>query len=238
MGNGMDKFNQQIINIQGKKILLGGGNHWIAYQVELFEPLEIKGVEYDSVVCKFSKNRDVGLLRECIKNYRECLNANIPTLTFVEHGVFNNKECLIVENLKKRNGTCFVSPNTRADSNVRESNEEILRQNKMCNIDNLKEILESAQKDLRRISMCGIYLPWDAYFFGVDMGESNRIKDYLIADFDCVETCCSECRGLFKENMYEFFQSLHQFIEEFVENSVKKKEMMGKITSLSELLIG
>ena len=233
----MDEFNQQMLNIQGTVIPLGGGNHWTANQVELSEPIEIKGKEYNSVVCKFPKNRNVELLSENIKNHRKCLNTNVPTLAFVEHGIFHNEECLVVENLKKRKGICYVSPNTHRDINAHESNEEFLRQNKMSCIDNLNEILEFAKKDLSIISLCGIYLPWDAYFFGVNMEKSNQIKDYLIADFDCIEANFSECRGLFKENMNEFLQSLHQFVEEFVDNSTKKKEMMKKITCLSELLL-
>lgn len=234
----MDGFDQPILNIQGKGIPLGGGNHWFAYQVELFEPLEIRGKEYNSVVCKILKDKNVELFSENKKNYRKCLNANVPTLAFVEFGIFQNEKCLVVENLKKREGTCYVSPNTRTDTKAHESNEEILRQNKMCSIDNLDEILESAQKDLHRISLCGMQLPWDAYFFGVEMEKPNQIKDYLVADYDCIEINCFESRGLFKENMYEFLQSIYQFIEEFVENSAKKKEMMKKVTSLSESFLG
>ena len=234
----MDKFDQQILNIQGKVTPLGGGNHWIVQQVELNEPLEIKGTEYNSVVCKFPKDGCRELLGDSLKNYRECLKANIPTLAFVEHGASQNKECLVVENLKERKGLFYVSPNTLSDEDIRESNEEILRQNKMCNIENLRELIESIKKDLRRISFCGINLPWDAYFFGVDMGQSNQIKDYLVADFDCIETNRNKGRDLFDENMHEFLQSIYQFIEEFVEESAKKKEMINKITCLDELLLG
>ena len=238
MDGGMDKFDQKILNIQGKITPLGGGHHWIVQQVELFEPLEVRGKEYNCVVCKLPKEKNVELILKNIKNYRQCLNANVPTLDFVEHGIFNNEACLVVENLKERKGLCYVSPNTHSDKDVRDCNEENLRKNKMCNIENLKEFIESIKKDLRRISFCGINLPWDAYFFGVNMEKSNQIKDYLVADFDCIETFFSERQGLFKMNMNDFFQSLHQFIEEFVENSAKKKEMIKKITSLNELLLG
>lgn len=233
----MDKFDQQILNIQGKVTPLGGGNHWIVQQVELNEPLVVKGKEYNSVVCKFPKDRCVELLDNSLKNYRKCLNANIPTLAFVEQSVFQNEKCLVVENLKERKGLCYVSPNTLSDEDIRESNEEILRQNKMSNIENLREFIESIKKDLYRISFCGINLPWDAYFFGVNMGKSNKIKDYLVADFDCIEMNRNKGRDLFDENMHEFHQSIYQFIEEFVEESAKKNDMVKKIINLNESLL-
>jgi hypothetical protein len=162
------------------------------------------------------------------------VRGQLPTLSFAEHGFFENQECLVVENLKTRPGKLYISPNTRQDCLFSESNEAELKKHKLENIDNLEELLSLFQQDARRASCGQLTLLDDAIFFGIN-NETKQISDYLLADFDNIEESSDYSPP--HHQTCEMIQALYQFTIEYLQESPKKGMLLERITSFAKSLL-
>lgn len=222
-----------MLKIQGHAKKLADSNFWLVKEVVLPNIMTINGHEVSSVVCKFPKGNPNNIELN-IRNYKKCARCQLPTLSFAEHGFFENQECLVVEDLKTRPGKLYISPNTRQDCLFSESNEAVLTKHKLENISNLEDLLSLFQQDARRASCGRLTLSDDAIFFGINK-ETNLISDYLFADFDNIEE--SNDYSSPHHQTYEMLQALYQFATEYIQESPKKEKLLERITTFAKSLL-
>ena len=230
-----------MLGIKGQvQKILGEGTHWLIKEIKLELPIIIHKIIYDSVVCKFPK-RSISDITKNLSIYKVIRNANLPTLSFLEHGLFKNEECLVAENICNKDDF-FVSANTlrnipdltylilhpEARNFIKPLNETFLAQNKIENIANLESFCCDLKKLAYRVGENGIGLCPNALFLGVNKQSYNLLTSCIIADFDCILTNIdnqneTDINKLLNCNMHNIGTTLCEFLSFFVKNERKQE---------------
>lgn len=88
---------------------LGEGSFWIVERIK--GKIKVNGKDYSQYIVKWKK-QDSSNIEENITAYNKILEAGLPTLSFFEKRVKDDKECIVAEDLNSNENIIYVSPNT------------------------------------------------------------------------------------------------------------------------------
>ena len=200
------------IQIKSSLKLIGGGGNSKVYECCIVDYAQEK-----MIIIKVGCNTKTN-----INNYHLVKSLKLPTLSFVDEWIYNNRPTLITEHLNiNSEKLIYVSPNSVITELHRKINQldtfgnknEIIEslaenfryENKLNKINNLNEFIDNAVSDLKRISSAKIVIEYDSYFVGSRKDSSVSEINYKIADFDNIYECkdCS-IQKCFDTNKSEF----------------------------------
>lgn len=194
---------------------------------------------YNSFVIKVPK---IGIrtVEASIDNYYLIRKHGIKTTDFLEQAVMDGMPALVTQNLHEADYTCL-------DSNAHLKNPEYEFLQKYCKecglssrdwvepreekdfskkkireITNIADFVRNHIAFLAKVSLKGIYLAYDAYFYRVRRAAVTDI-DYIIADWDDAIACNTP--DLYKLNVEGFKESMKKFCELYVDDASKDDYM-------------
>lgn len=166
-------------------------------------------------------------------NYEIIKGLNLPTLKCLKEKQENGETYLVTEDINYGQSRIYVSANSvytnernqvelltqailklKPTSKVMSPYERYRYENKLYQIIELESFLTKMKAVLTHISARGVYIEFDAYFFGTDKGQCSSI-DYKIVDLDSIYRE-DPSSSLHNKNVSEFIKALHEFIENFV----------------------
>lgn len=239
-----------MLNISGKiKGVLGKGNFWTIKEVEADAPIAIEGENYKNVACKFSNRKNRADIGNNLRIYHSIKKAGLPTLHFLEYGLFKHEECLVAENFNNRPNTLYVSPNTptenpnpillalsnRPNNYIPSINEKFLSDHKIEELVKFEEFLNLLKRIVYVATLGKVGLCPDALFFGVSKRSYNQLTDCIIADFDAIMIINDDdddFDDLFKRNLDEVLTALKEFAWKFIAEN-KRQKYLDDISSWS-----
>jgi len=209
-----------------KKAFVGEGGTHCVYQCETI------GKNYPApLVIKIFKNPLTNKVNEEIQSYQAMKSLNIPTLMLLEKVEFEERPALIGQYLNV-DDWLFVSANhviTERDRQLDKFQpgylhklfkvvaEQELYDNKLEDIQNLKEVITAALGDLKIASQANYQINFDSYFFGVIKSQKKSPLQYLVGDFGDINYCPEwTIAKLYENNVSQIKEALMGFVTHFV----------------------
>lgn len=226
-------IHEKSFHVLSETLLASGGNHNV-FELSLEEPILINLLPYSNILFRKNKNRNYSESKSLVRIFHELKIRNIPTISFLEKGIYKNEEGVVVENLNNRKqGQIYVSSNYHpqdklflqlkasitqgdyAEPDNSSSKEFYLSHNKLKSIMNLQEVNKMIKDFITLCTNNKVYFAEDSIFFGVDL-QKQTISDILIGDYDFVRfDKCNE-----QENNNNAMNiAFEEFKMHFVENA-------------------
>ncbi|PZR29152.1 MAG: hypothetical protein DI535_03825 [Citrobacter freundii] len=168
-----------------------------------------------------------------LKGYQLAQTLNLPTLQSLSLDTLNGRPALVTQDLNFGQSRLYVSPNSVYSEQHRQVElltglilykesvdkfmspyEQYRYQHKLSQIRDLSQFVAQMKKKLEEVSLRGVFIGFDAYFFGSDKGEVSSI-DYKLMDLDDV-TQEETNSNLDEINWREFTIALNGFVRKFV----------------------
>lgn len=194
---------------------------------------------YNSFVIKVP-NIGIRTVEASIDNYHLIRKHGIKTTDFLEQAVMDGMPALVTQNLHETDYTCLDSNahlkcpkyeflqkyskecGLSSRDWVEPREEKVFSFKKIREITNIADFVRNHIVFLNKVSLNGIYLAYDAYFYRVRRAAITDI-DYIIADLDDAIAC--NAPDLYKLNVEGFKESMMKFFELYVDDSRKDEYM-------------
>jgi hypothetical protein len=209
-----------------KKEFVGEGGTHCVYRCEV-----IGGNYQIPLVLKIFKKPNSNKVNEELQSYEAVKRLNLPTLALLEKFEFEERPAFIGEYLNGGDWL-FVSTNHVITDKQRELDkinpgylrklfkvvaEQELYDNKLEDIQNLKEVITAALADLKIASKAKYQINFDSYFLGVIKNQKNSPLRYIVGDFGDINYCPEwTIAKLYENNVLQIKESLLEFVMHFV----------------------
>lgn len=235
----MNEFNNW--KISKKRQFIGNGAFWEVYRAFLEKEQSINNFKFSQFIYKINKNNSEFELNQNITTYNYIRNISVPTLEFYFLEVIDGINVIIAEDLNA-NDMIFVSPNNAKNNfnnekllnefhNIKkkefdENAEETLKKNKIFEIEKFDNLLNKITIDSIELSNHKIGCCEDMFFFGIFKNKKKSEIFYKVADFDTfiiiTDYHLKSIKDLVLKNKKTILKSLYEYIELFVDDSVKQ----------------